>query len=86
MSNKAVKQMPKGGKFLSEASREAIRQERRQARAEQRKQEKRKRRLAWFGLIVCNSLMMAMILNCLIDDRIGMVMLIIMSAFFGSMM
>lgn len=68
-----------GGRYLSEEARNAIQRERREAIAAKKMQQKKKRIASLTVLIFGNALMLAMILNGLIDSRIGMAALICIS-------
>ena len=68
-----------GGKFLTEADKKAQAREKKEAEFAQRKD----KITAVAGLVLCDGLMLAMILNGLIDNVIGMLFLIGISVFFG---
>lgn len=70
-------QTPTTGKFLSEESKKDIAKEQNRAR------KRREKIAAVAGLILGSGMMMAMILNGLIDNVIGMLFLIGISAYFG---
>ena len=71
-----------GGKFLTEADKKAQAQEQKQAEFKRRQDKV----LTIAGLILCDGAMMAMILNDLIHNVIGMLFLIGISVFFGGRM
>ena len=68
-----------GGKFLSDEEKKAQAREKKEAEFAQRKD----KITAVAGLVLCDGLMLAMILNGLIDNVIGMLFLIGISVFFG---
>lgn len=74
------------GKYLDAESREDLlreKRERAQARAEEQRRAAVRRGLHWLGLVAVSGGMIYMILNGLIDQRIGVVLLAALSAGFG---
>lgn len=73
----------KGGKYLTEAAREAMLREQRQAVQKKRIERRNRRFWGWVGIIGGNAAILALITHELIHNTLGMIVMVILSTICG---
>lgn len=72
-----------GGKYLTQASREAMLREQRQAQERKRIERRNRRFWAWMGIIGGNAAILALITHELVHNTLGMIVMVILSTICG---
>lgn len=72
-----------GGKYLTQASREAMLREQRQAQERKRIERRNRRFWGWIGIIGGNAAILALITHELIHNTLGMIVMVILSTICG---